>query len=180
MFGLGFGEMVVLGVVLLVVVGPRELPTLLRTVGGWVTKLRHMSRELRDQSGIDDIIQEEGLKNDLQAIRSLSRGNVVDTFVRDAMKPGRPRLPAPGAGEVADEIAGLQEPEGQPPPRNQEYPRGGCDDYDATSDDDEPMLPHEPEETAAAPAEPEETAAAPAEPEETAAAPAKPTEEATS
>jgi sec-independent protein translocase protein TatB len=144
-FGFGFGEMMILGVVLLVVVGPRELPSLLRSVGGWVTKLRSMSRELREQSGIDDIIHDEGLKDDLQAIRSLSKGRVVDDFVRDAMKPNERRRPAARPTDASDEIAALDEPDGEAPPRHQEYPASGCDDYGAASDDAEPLLPAEPD-----------------------------------
>jgi sec-independent protein translocase protein TatB len=153
-FGFGFGEMIILGVVLLVVVGPRELPTLLRSVGRGINKLREMSRELRDQSGIDDIISEEGLREDLQAIRSLSRGRVVDTFVRDAMNSPKKKLAAANRAQAVDDITELNEPEGEPPPRAQEYPAGGCDDYGATPADEEPGLPLEPE---SAPAAPEST-----------------------
>ncbi|MBI4701903.1 MAG: twin-arginine translocase TatA/TatE family subunit [Deltaproteobacteria bacterium] len=55
MFGLGFGEILVIAIVLLVVVGPRELPRLLRSMGRGINKLRTMSTELRAQSGIDEI-----------------------------------------------------------------------------------------------------------------------------
>jgi sec-independent protein translocase protein TatB len=144
-FGLGFGEMVVLGIVLLVVVGPRELPSLLRSVGRGVTKLRRMSRDLRDQSGIDDIIADEGLGEDIRALRSLSRGNVVDSFVRDAMNAPSNGRPSPQLGAASDEEEeGLVPPEGEPPPRDKEYPSTGCDSYGAT-EAIEAALPTEPE-----------------------------------
>ncbi len=121
-----------LAVVLLVVVGPRELPRLLRTVGQGITKLRRMSTDLRQQSGIDDIIEDEGLRDDLQAIRSLSRGNVVENFVNQATRPAVERR---AAGEpVATED--LRLPGGPPPPPDQEYPPEGCDAYGALPDDD--------------------------------------------
>ncbi len=87
MFDLGAGELLVLGIVLLVVVGPRELPRLLRALGRGIRKLRSTSMELRSQSGIDDAIQEEGLQEDLETVRSLSRGrvsHVVDALVSQA------------------------------------------------------------------------------------------------
>jgi len=84
-FDLSMGEILLIAIVLLVVVGPRELPTILRQLGRMVAKLRNMSWELREQSGIDQVIKDEGLERDIDAIRSLSRGRVVDAIVSDAM-----------------------------------------------------------------------------------------------
>lgn len=85
MFGLGFGEIVVLLIVGIIVVGPRNLPTLMRSAGQWISKLRRMSHELRNQSGIDDLIRQEGLEREIQEIRSLSRVNIVDTLMAPAV-----------------------------------------------------------------------------------------------
>jgi sec-independent protein translocase protein TatB len=93
-FGIGFGELVLVGIVLLVVLGPKELPRFLRGVGQGVAKLRQLSVDLRRQSGIDEIIREEGLAEDLEALRSLSRGRVVDTFIESAMRPDERDTPA--------------------------------------------------------------------------------------
>jgi sec-independent protein translocase protein TatB len=90
-FGLGFGELLVLIVVGLVVIGPRNLPTMMRTAGKWVSKLKRMSVDLRSQSGIDDLIRTEGLEREIQEIRSLSRVNVIDTL----MAPGIAAATAP-------------------------------------------------------------------------------------
>jgi sec-independent protein translocase protein TatB len=49
MFGLGWGEMVVIGIVALVAIGPKELPTVLRTVGLWMGKVRRMANEFQGQ-----------------------------------------------------------------------------------------------------------------------------------
>jgi sec-independent protein translocase protein TatB len=132
-FGLGFGEMVVLGVVLLVVVGPRELPKLLRSVGRGITKLRQMSADLRQQSGIDDIINEEGLREDLDAIRSLSRGRVVDGLVGAAMAPAR--RPANRPRLHVKSLETLTVPDGDAPDRALEYPEVGPDANGALADD---------------------------------------------
>ncbi|HTQ82130.1 MAG TPA: twin-arginine translocase TatA/TatE family subunit, partial [Pseudolabrys sp.] len=35
MFGLNWGELVVIGIVALIAIGPKELPTVLRTIGQW-------------------------------------------------------------------------------------------------------------------------------------------------
>ncbi len=62
MFGLGGGEMIVVGVVALIVVGPKDLPNLFRTVGEFTGKARVMAREFSrameaaaDDSGVRDI-----------------------------------------------------------------------------------------------------------------------------
>jgi len=44
-FDLGWSEMLVIGAVALVVIGPKELPSALRTAGYWVRKARSLSRE---------------------------------------------------------------------------------------------------------------------------------------
>ncbi len=49
MFGLGWGEMVVIGIVALIAIGPKELPTVLRSVGHWMGKIRRMANEFQGQ-----------------------------------------------------------------------------------------------------------------------------------
>src|ERR1700693_1645857 len=49
MFGLGWGEMVVIGIVALIAIGPKELPTVLRTLGQWMGKVRRMANEFQGQ-----------------------------------------------------------------------------------------------------------------------------------
>ena len=62
MFGLGASEMVVIGIVALIVIGPKDLPGLFRTMGQFTGKARMMAREFSramdqaaDQSGMNDI-----------------------------------------------------------------------------------------------------------------------------
>ncbi|MGN6573988.1 MAG: Sec-independent protein translocase protein TatB [Pseudolabrys sp.] len=49
MFDIGGGELVVIGIVALVAIGPKELPTVLRTVGRYMGKIRRMSAEFQGQ-----------------------------------------------------------------------------------------------------------------------------------
>ena len=62
MFDLGWSELLVVGIVALIVVGPKDLPVLFRNVGRWVGKARGMAREFSramneaaDESGIQDV-----------------------------------------------------------------------------------------------------------------------------
>ncbi|KAF0226951.1 MAG: sec-independent protein translocase protein [Beijerinckiaceae bacterium] len=59
MFDVGWSELVVIGVVALVVIGPKELPGVIRTVGKAVGKLRTMAGEFRGQ--FDDAMREAEL-----------------------------------------------------------------------------------------------------------------------
>ncbi|MFA3915898.1 Sec-independent protein translocase protein TatB [Ruegeria hyattellae] len=67
MFDLGWTELLVIGIVALIVVGPKDLPVLFRNVGQWVGKARGMAREFStamheaaDEAGVKDI--SKGLK----------------------------------------------------------------------------------------------------------------------
>ena len=67
MFDLGWTELLVIGIVALIVVGPKDLPVLFRNVGRWVGKARGMAREFSramndaaDEAGVNDIAK--GLK----------------------------------------------------------------------------------------------------------------------
>jgi sec-independent protein translocase protein TatB len=48
-FDIGWGELVLIGVVALIVIGPKELPATLRTVGQYMTKIRRMAAEFQSQ-----------------------------------------------------------------------------------------------------------------------------------
>jgi sec-independent protein translocase protein TatB len=49
MFDISWSEFVVIGVIALIVIGPKELPAVLRAVGQWTTKIRRMAAEFQSQ-----------------------------------------------------------------------------------------------------------------------------------
>ena len=49
MFDIGWSELVVIGVVALIAIGPKELPGVLRMVGQWIGKARKMAAEFQGQ-----------------------------------------------------------------------------------------------------------------------------------
>jgi sec-independent protein translocase protein TatB len=49
MFDIGWSELLVIGIVALVVIGPKELPGLLRTIGAMMGKVRRMAGEFQGQ-----------------------------------------------------------------------------------------------------------------------------------
>ena len=49
MFDIGWSELVVVGIVALIAIGPKELPGVLRSLGHWMGKVRRMASEFQDQ-----------------------------------------------------------------------------------------------------------------------------------
>src|ERR1041384_6156563 len=49
MFDISWGKLVIIGVVALLVIGPKELPGVLRQLGQWMTKIRRMAAEFQGQ-----------------------------------------------------------------------------------------------------------------------------------
>src|SRR3984893_15097454 len=49
MFDIAWGEFIVIAVVALIVIGPKELPAVLRAIGQWITKISHMAAEFQGQ-----------------------------------------------------------------------------------------------------------------------------------
>jgi sec-independent protein translocase protein TatB len=69
-FGLSMGELMVIAVIALIVVGPRDLPKMLRTIGKFVTKLRGMAGEF--QRHLDSAIREAGIDDVKKEVRNLT------------------------------------------------------------------------------------------------------------
>ena len=58
MFDIGVGELLVILIVAVVVIGPKDLPLAMRTAGRWIGKMRRVSAHFR--SGIDAMVREAG------------------------------------------------------------------------------------------------------------------------
>lgn len=61
MFDVGFDEMLLIAIVAIVVIGPKDLPMALRTVGRWMAKVRRVSGHFR--SGVETMIREAELED---------------------------------------------------------------------------------------------------------------------
>ena len=60
MFDIGAGELLVILIVAVVVIGPKDLPLAMRTAGRWIGKMRRISAHFR--SGIDAMVREAELE----------------------------------------------------------------------------------------------------------------------
>jgi sec-independent protein translocase protein TatB len=61
MFGIDSAELLIIAVVALVVIGPKDLPRVMRTLGNFIGRARGMARHFR--SGIDTMIREAELED---------------------------------------------------------------------------------------------------------------------
>jgi sec-independent protein translocase protein TatB len=59
MFNIGFGELAIICIVLIIAVGPDRLPSMMKTLGRTMRTLRQASRDIRASTGIDELMRED-------------------------------------------------------------------------------------------------------------------------
>lgn len=89
MFDIGWTEMVVLGVIALLVLGPKELPGLLRTIGRFVGRFRDVASDFRRQ--MDDISDEMDARAQLKKFIDSDVGGGMPDLFDDATKGISPK-----------------------------------------------------------------------------------------
>jgi sec-independent protein translocase protein TatB len=112
----GWSELMLIGIVALVFIGPKDLPKALRVAGFWVRKARTLSREF--QSSVEQMIREAELDEVRQELKKASEIDLDKEFrqavdptgsLAEGLKP--PELPnfseppAESAGPTAPEAA---------------------------------------------------------------------------
>src|SRR5215813_6250304 len=88
MFDIGWSELVLIGVVALIAIGPKELPGVLRTVGQWMGKARKMAAEFQGQ--FQEAMREAemaDLKKSFDEVKEaasgFSSGNIMTSLTSD-------------------------------------------------------------------------------------------------
>jgi sec-independent protein translocase protein TatB len=109
MFEIGGTELLLIAVVALLVIGPKELPNALRTLGRYTGKARAMTRHLR--SGFDEMMRQAELEEMEKQWAEHNRKIMAET-------PVVPDHAPPSAGQPAPEqpAAGPAEPDPRPLP----------------------------------------------------------------
>ena len=83
MFDIGWTELLLLGVLAIIVVGPKDLPRMMRTIGQYTAKIRAAAREF--QRSFDEMARESELDELRKQIADVKANNPI-TQVKDAMK----------------------------------------------------------------------------------------------
>ena len=86
MLDVGWTEILVIAIVLIIVVGPKDLPQMLRTFGRMVAKMRGMAGDFRQQ--FDEALREADLDDVRKTIGEAQKLNPLNT-IRDAVNPLR-------------------------------------------------------------------------------------------
>ena len=106
MFDFSWSELALIGVVALVVIGPKDLPRVMRTVGVWVGKARAIAREF--QSSLDQMIRESELEEMRKSVERASNVNLAHEIERTidpagelqkSLEPPSPPPPVPTTPE---------------------------------------------------------------------------------
>ncbi|WP_420547391.1 Sec-independent protein translocase protein TatB [Curvivirga sp.] len=84
MFDIGWPEMMVIGVLTIIVVGPKELPRVMRTVMGLIRKVRMMAGDF--QSSMEDIAREADLA-DIKKQVEQAQSETVSAKMEKLMDP---------------------------------------------------------------------------------------------
>jgi len=119
MFDISWSEFLLIGIVALIVIGPKELPAVMRTLGQWTRKVRSMASEFQNQfqeamreaemtdlkKQVDDMARDvtdvdplKGVRDDIENVgsdvqRSLS--STTEQSTTDQTAAGEPELPLP-------------------------------------------------------------------------------------
>jgi sec-independent protein translocase protein TatB len=120
MLDIGWSEMAVILMVALIVIGPKDLPRVARTVGKWTGKARAMAREF--QRSLDDMAREAELQDIKREMDKLSRTDVrhrleetIDPEGELRRDLGKPSVKAARKKKTAEAEAALPPPAATPP-----------------------------------------------------------------
>jgi sec-independent protein translocase protein TatB len=126
--GIGTAELIVIAAVALIVVGPKDLPVLMRKIGAFMTKMRGLASEFR--ASFDEMARQAELDELRKEVEQLRAGRIVETAradVEGTFGAIEQDLAMPGLGAMASEtghadeaaeeaVQDLDAPESQNPP----------------------------------------------------------------
>ena len=105
MFDIGPSELLLIIIVAVIAIGPKELPAALRTAGKWLGQMRRMSAHFRN--GFDAMLREAEMK-DLEEKWAAQNAKIMREHPADAPPEAEPtgafpaRPPAPAAAAAAE------------------------------------------------------------------------------
>ena len=127
MFDIGWSELVVIGIVALIAIGPKELPGVLRAVGQWMGKIRRMASEFQGQ--FQEAMREAemaDLKKSVDEMTDTAKSytnfdpigmvrNEIETLTGDKPPASTAEAAAPTTSEATSEAAPTAVPDTAPP-----------------------------------------------------------------
>lgn len=108
--GIGTAELIVIAAVALIVVGPKDLPVLMRKAGAFLTKMRSLANEFR--ASFDEMARQAELDELRKEVEALRQGRAIEgarADVEGAFRAIDQDLAMPGLGQMAPETAHADE-----------------------------------------------------------------------
>src|ERR1700754_458476 len=113
MFGIDSPELLVIAIVALVVIGPKELPGLLKTWGKWMAQMRGMASEFRGH--VDEMVRQSELDEVKKQLTSATGGvDLTNLNPADQIKQHIQEGVAEGEKALADAKAEFDNPLAEP------------------------------------------------------------------
>ncbi|PNU04264.1 Sec-independent protein translocase protein TatB [Novosphingobium guangzhouense] len=100
MFDVGASELLMIVIVAVVVIGPKDMPMALRTAGRWIGKMRKMSNHFR--SGIDAMVREAELEEMERKWREQNEAIMKASPQLPSLNPTAEDMQAPGASPASE------------------------------------------------------------------------------
>lgn len=153
MFDLGWQEFLLVAIIAVIVVGPKDLPRVVRSVSQFVRKARSMAREF--QSSLEEVAREAELDDVRKEVQSISKDGIgkslekqfdPDGSLREGVDDARKSV---GAEEIEQDLKALDQATRENAPRAAAPAVETAEDYAAKS-----AAPSKPAEQAAEPEKP--------------------------
>src|SRR5215475_9763194 len=115
MFDIGWGELLLIGAVALIAIGPKELPGALRALGQWMGKIRRMASEFQNQfheamreaelaelkKEVDDVAAKAQSYAHFDPVEDIRKDIEKAVGPPPSLDSPPPQTPAPATGEAA-------------------------------------------------------------------------------
>jgi sec-independent protein translocase protein TatB len=120
MFDIGATELLVIVIVAVIVIGPKDMPLAMRTAGRWIGKLRRMSAHFR--SGIDTMIREAEMEEMERNWRERNAKIMAESPAGEMTPLVEGAKPPAASAEAAVEARTESAPEKEPPDATPDQP----------------------------------------------------------
>ena len=123
MFDFGFGELLVIGVVALIIIGPKDLPGVFRQLGRFTGKIRRMAREF--SRAMEDAADEAGVKDAANTFKDATNPSKMGlnklSEAADKFEKWDPTKTSDKAKDIGEETAKLSEERAEAARKIHEY-----------------------------------------------------------
>jgi sec-independent protein translocase protein TatB len=119
MFDVGFSELVVIGLIALIVLGPKRLPEVARTAGKWMGQLRrfinNVKQDLDREIHQDELAELRKLREELDSTRSLMQ-NTSGVLIKGFTETASASMANTIHSDEPSKLTALMEPAAFAPP----------------------------------------------------------------